>query len=95
MDVIQKIKNYYNIYLSVYTLSELGEIKKIYGKYSNIRCLKLDLTSDFDLEKFSDLDIDILICNGVVMEIWTIFDMPFEKIKCNFDVNFFWKFEFY
>lgn len=41
MNVIQKIKNDYNIYLSVCTFSDLREIKKICGKYSDIKCLKL------------------------------------------------------
>jgi len=87
--VIDKIKNDYNIYLSVHTLAEFREVRRIYGNYSNIRCFKLDLTSDYDLKSVSDLNIDILICNGAVMESGTLFDMPFDKIKYNFDVNYF------
>ena len=88
-DVIDKIKDRYFIYISVHTDSELKKIEKKYSGFKNIKCLKLDLALENDLDKVKDIDLDILICNGAVMESGCLIDIPLDKIRYNFEVNFF------
>ena len=88
-NVISKVKDNYNIYITVHTNSELKAVKKLYGKYNNIKCFKLDVTDHNDLNKLSKLKIDILICNAAVMESGSILDIPFENVKRCFETNYF------
>lgn len=88
-DVIRKIMGRYNIYLTVHTDSELKEVQRLYSDYDNIECFKLDLFNEGDIFKFSKFKIDILLCNGAVMESGSLIDMPFKNIRDNFEVNFF------
>ena len=88
-DVIKKIKNDYFLYITVHTDSELRAIKKVYEDYENIECMKLDLLLESDLKKVSKMDIDILVCNAATAESGSLIDMPFQKIRDNFEVNFF------
>ena len=87
--VIKKVKDDYNIYITVHTNSELETVNKIYKNYNNITCFKLDVTNEKDLNKLTKLKIDILICNAAVMESGSILDIPYEKVKKCFETNFF------
>lgn len=93
-DVIDKIKHKnVTIYVSVYTKSQLAEIKKIYQSNFNIHPLKIDITSKKDQEKLENLKIDILVCNAGVGYGGSISEMPMEKLRENFEVNVFSNFE--
>ena len=85
--VIQKLKNNYHVYVTVHTDSELKSVKRIYKSDKNIECLKLDITHD--LYKLDKLDIDILVCNGAIAESGSLFEIPINKVKENFNVNVF------
>ncbi len=88
-DVIERIKLDYNIYLTVHTESELTYVEDKYKKYDNIKCFKLDLLDEEDIYKVDKIDIDILVCNGAIMESGSLIDIPFKNIRDNFEVNFF------
>lgn len=88
-DVISKIMKDYNLYITVHTDSELKAVQKVYKGYKNIKCMKLDITDINDVEKLSKIKLDILICNGGEAESGSLIEMPFDKIKYNFEVNFF------
>ena len=86
-DAIKKIINDYHLYITVHTLSEYRAIKKIYKDYKNVECFKLDITKDLD--KINNIKVDILICNGAVIETGSLIDMPFNKIYDTMEVNYF------
>lgn len=83
--VIQKLKKNYKVYVSVHTDSELKYIKKLYKNDKNIECLKLDITKDED--KLISLDIDVLVCNAAIAESGSLFEIPLNKVRENFEVN--------
>lgn len=85
-------KDYY-IYLSVHTEKQLERIKERYKEYSNIRCLKLDVTIESDRKKAEKLDIDILINIAGIGNGGSIAEIPMEKVRENFEVNVFSSFE--
>ena len=85
--VIQKLKRNYHLYVTVHTDSELKSIKRLYKDDKNIECLKLDITKD--LNKIDKLDIDVLVCNGAIAESGSLFEIPIDKVKENFNVNVF------
>ncbi|MBR3897870.1 MAG: SDR family NAD(P)-dependent oxidoreductase [Bacilli bacterium] len=88
-DVINKIRYKYNIILTVHTYDELKMVKRIYKDFNNIKCYKLDMNNIYDIYKISEFKVDILICNSSVMESGSLMDLPLEKIRSCFDINFF------
>ncbi|MCM1371183.1 MAG: SDR family NAD(P)-dependent oxidoreductase [Clostridium sp.] len=92
--VIEKIKNKnYKIYVTVHTEIELRAISRKYKDYSNIECLKLDVTSDLDRKNIQCLDIDILICFAAIGNGGSIAEIDMNKVRENFEVNVFSNFE--
>ncbi len=85
--VIQRLKENYFLYVTVHTDSERERVLRLYINSQNIKCIKLDITKD--LKKIDDLDIDILVCNAGVAESGSLFEIPMEKVKENFEVNVF------
>lgn len=85
--VIQRLKKDYFLYVTVHTDSEQERVKRLYKNNQNIKCIKLDITKD--LKKIDDLDIDVLVCNAGVAESGSLFEIPIEKVKENFEVNVF------
>lgn len=88
-DVIERVMYDYNIYLTVHTESELKKVRTKYKNNSNIKCFKLDLLDEKDIGKIDKIKIDILINNAAIMESGSIIEMPFKKIRDNFEVNLF------
>jgi len=86
------IGNYY-IYVTVETESQLKCVKKKYKDYSNIKCFKLDITKKEDREKIIDLDIDILVSNAAIGMGGAVADIPFDRVRKNYEVNVFSTFE--
>lgn len=89
--VINKIKDMsdYYIYVTVRTNKQLELVSKRYIDYSNMKCLKLDITDDKDIENVKNLDIDILINNAAIGEGGSIACINIDRLKNNFDVNVF------
>lgn len=85
--VIQRLKKNYHVYVTVHTDSEVKSIKRIYKDDKNIECLRLDITKD--LNKLNKLDIDVLVCNAAIAESGSLFEIPLDKVKENFNVNVF------
>ena len=83
---IERLKRNYFRYVTVHTDSEVKYIKNLY-KENNIECIKLDITKDLD--KLNKLDIDILVCNAAIAESGSLFEIPLEKVKENYNVNVF------
>lgn len=92
-NVINKIKNDYFIYVTVHTESQLKAIKEKYKNNKNIKCLKIDITNQKDIEKIKDLDIDVFISNAAISETGSILELPIEKLKNNFETNVFSNFK--
>ena len=91
--VIDKIKNRYYIYVTVENEKQLEIIKEKYKDYNNIECLKLDVTNKQDRQMVEMLDIDIFISNAAIGEGGSISEIPFDKVRRNFEVNVFSNFE--
>lgn len=85
-------KEYY-IYLTVHNESQLSVVKEKYKEYSNIKCLKLDVTLESDRLKIEKLDIDILVNIAGVGYGGSISEIPMNKVRENFEVNVFSSFE--
>lgn len=85
-------KEYY-IYLTVHNETQLETVLKKYKEYSNVRCMKLDITLESDRKKVQKLDIDILINIAGVGYGGSISEIPMEKVRENFEVNVFSSFE--
>lgn len=91
--VIDNIKNRYYIYVTVENDKQLEIINEKYSAYNNIECLKLDVTDKKDRQKVENLDIDIFISNAAIGEGGSICEIPFDKVRHNFEVNVFSNFE--
>lgn len=91
--VIEKIKNDYFIYVTVHTENELKRVKEKYKNEKNIKCFKLDITDDLDLEQIKKLDIDILINNAAISNSGSIINMELEKLEEVFITNVFGTFK--
>ena len=87
--VIDKIKDRYEIYLTVHTYSELEIVKEKYNDYSNIHCYKLDVTNTKDLEQFNNVDLDILVLNSAIGYGGSISEINMNLVRNNFEVNVF------
>jgi len=92
---IQKlIKNKNNIiFLTVRTESQLKTVLKKYKDNKNVKCFKLDITKKNDREKLKKLDIDVLVNNAAVCYGGSIAEIPFSKVRENFEVNVFASFQ--
>ena len=88
--VVEKLltKDYY-LYVTVKTEKQLEFIKEKYKEYSNVKCLKLDITSETDRQKISSIDIDILVNMAAIGYGGSISEIPMEKVRENFEVNVF------
>lgn len=86
--VINKLldKNYY-IYVTVHTEKQLESVSRYYQSYSNVKCFKLDITDNNDIQQLNNLDIDILVNNAAIGNGGAICEIPFNKVKEIFDVN--------
>lgn len=91
--VIDRIKNRYHIYVTVENDKQLEIIKDKYKEYNNIECIKLDITDKKDRQIVEMLDIDIFIANAAIGEGGSICEIPFDKVRHNFEVNVFSNFE--
>ena len=91
--VIEKIKNDYFIYLTVYTNKQLKYVKEKYKNNLNINCFKLDITNKNDLKQLEDLDIDILINNAAIGIGGSISEIDINKVRENYEVNVFSSFQ--
>lgn len=91
--VIDNIKDRYYIYVTVENDKQLEIIKEKYKDYNNIECLKLDITDKNDRQMVEMLDIDIFVSNAAIGEGGSICEIPFDKVRHNFEVNVFSNFE--
>lgn len=92
-DVIDHLIGNYYIYLTVENDTQLKCVKKKYKEYENVKCFKLDITKKEDREKVSGLDIDIFVSNAAIGNGGSIIDIPFERVRENYEVNVFSTFE--
>lgn len=88
-ELIKEIKNKYFIYVTVHTERQLKNVRKIYEHDQNIKCFKLDVTDEKDIEKLKNIDIDILISNAAIGYGGSIINMDIDKIRDNYEVNVF------
>lgn len=91
--VIDEIKNDYFIYLTVRTEKQLENMIEKYKNFSNVIPLKLDITNKKDVDNILKYDIDILVCNSAIGYGGSILEIPFDKVRENYEVNVFANFE--
>lgn len=91
--VIDKLDNNYYIYVTVENERQLTSVKEKYKNKSNIECFKLDITNKEDRDKVNTLDVDILVSNAAVGMGGAVADIPFERVRHNYEVNVFSNFE--
>lgn len=88
-ELIKKIKNKYFIYVTVHTKRQLKNVEKLYEYDQNIKCFKLDVTDEKDIEKLKNIDVDILISNAAIGYGGSIINMDIDKIRDNYEINVF------
>lgn len=92
--LIERIKNKkILIYITVHTKKELIRVKEKYKNYKNIKCFKLDITSENDRKFLENLDIDILINIAGIGYGGSISEIPMDLVRENFETNVFSSFE--
>lgn len=88
-ELIKEIKNKYFIYVTVHTKRQLENVEKLYEYDQNIKCFKLDITDEKDIEKLKNIDIDILISNAAIGNGGSIINIDIDKIRDNYETNVF------
>lgn len=91
--VIDTIINDYYIYLTVENDLQLKRVCEKYKSYSNVKCFKLDITNIEDRNKIKDIDIDIFVSNAAIGEGGSVAEIPFNRVRNNYEVNVFSNFE--
>ena len=81
------------IFLTVRTDEQLKNVTHKYKNKKNIKCFKLDITNKKDREKLEKLDIDVLVNNAATCYGGSISEIPFDRVRENFEVNVFASFE--
>ncbi len=81
------------IFLTVRTDNQLRSANENFKKYKNVKCFTLDITKEDDRKLIEKLDIDVLVNNAAVCYGGSIADIPFDKVRENFEVNVFSSFE--
>lgn len=92
-EVIDSLLDDFYIYLTVETESQLKYVKEKYKSCKNVNCFKLDVTSFDDRNKLQDLDVDIFVSNAAIGMGGSIIEMPFKRIRENYEVNVFSNFQ--
>lgn len=84
-------KRGHHVIMSTHTKSEGKILKEKIKKlgYHNIKVQKLDITSNYDIQKFKKLDIDVLINHAGIGVGGSIVDLDIDLLRENFEVNFF------
>lgn len=88
--VIDKLKDKnYLIYATTHTELQAKMLKETYKNYKNIKCFKLDVTSEQDRTKVKNLELDVLLCNGAISNGGSLAEIDVNKVRENFEVNVF------
>ena len=82
-----------NIFLTVRTTSQLKSTLEKYKNIKNVKCFKIDITNAQDRKRLEKLDIDVLVSNAAVCYGGSISEIPFDRVRKNFNVNVFSTFE--
>ncbi|NLL44963.1 MAG: SDR family NAD(P)-dependent oxidoreductase [Mollicutes bacterium] len=82
-------KKDYELYVTVHTEKQLELVKETYKNYDNVKCLKVDITNEKDLQQIEALDIDILVNNAAIGVGGSIAEIPMAKVRQCFEVNVF------
>ena len=78
----------YHLIAAVETVEQQEAMSKEEGS-ADVEILKLDVTQTKDREVLIDKDIDIVIHNAGVGYTGSLYDVPIEKVRHNFEVNLF------
>lgn len=78
------------VYMTTHTKEEATKLKEIVD-FMNLKVMvfKLDILDEEDRKLINTLDIDVLINNASIGVGGSILDLPIEKVKENFEVNYF------
>lgn len=78
------------VYMTTHTKEEAIKLKEIVDSM-NLKAMifKLDILNEEDRKLINTLDIDVLINNASIGVGGSILDLPIEKLKQNFEVNYF------
>lgn len=79
----------HKIYLGIHTKSQVKRAIERLKEYKNIKCIKLDVTKNQDINQLKDFKIDVLFCNAAVGYSGSILEIPFQNIKKSYEVNVF------
>ena len=78
------------VYMTTHTEKEAKRLKEIINALDlKIEVFKLDITNIKDREKLEKLDIDVLINHAGIGVGGSVLDVPIEKARENFEVNYF------
>lgn len=84
----------HKIIMTTHTKKQLEILNnKIKALNLNIETFKLDITDEFDIDKFKMLDIDVLINHASVGVGGSLIDLDMNEIRNNFEINFFKSFD--
>ncbi len=78
------------VYMTTHTSEEAIRLKEITDALNlKVIVFKLDVTLEEDRKQVDNLDIDVLINHAGIGVGGSVLDVPIDKIKENFDVNYF------
>ena len=80
------------VYVTVhhsYEIKTVEEKIKNLNLEDNMKCFKLDITSELDRKKIKEYDIDCLINNAAIGIGGSLLELPIDLLKENFEVNVF------
>ena len=81
----------HKVYMTTHTKEQLETLNNNLSQMgiNDINTFKLDITNTDDVEKIKELDIDVLINHAGIGIGGSIIDIDIDKVKENFEVNFF------
>ena len=77
------------IYLGVHTKQQLQVMRTYYHGVKNVQILKLDITNVEDYRSLDNIQIDVVVHNAAIGYGGSLFDMPIEKVRENYETNIF------
>ena len=71
------------------TTETQSQAEALSAEAPQLEVIKLDITSDFDVAKAKDFDIDVLINNAGAGQTCPLADIPLNRVRHLFEVNVF------
>ena len=83
-------KKGHQVIATVHREESVAELKKYAAEQQvSLEVFKLDITLPEDRQKIANFDIDVLINNAAIAQSGSLTEIPFERLRANFETNLF------